>query len=340
MIHGLLRAPELAGIPANPPSGQTKLFFTSTGQLIGIDQSGAQDIIYPQQGALVVDFLTSGTGSWVKPPGTTHMEVFAVGGGAGGSAGGQNPGAATAAGGGGGGCAAINHQSYAASIFAASVPYTVGTGGLGAIQAAAPGTVAGGVSGASGTSTFFGQATSIGATTDLIMIAQKGGNQTGNSYFTALYSIFFNSYDLGIGSVGGDGGNPAAGEPGVYPGSHSGYDYYPYPVTGGGGGGGGAINSAGVTFNGGAGGITWAMGDGLVDAPVGGSGGGDGANGYSVAMVGAGGGGGAANTTLKGGKGGDGALFGGGGGGGGASRYQGGNGGNGGSGVLIILARR
>lgn len=337
LISALLRMPELAEIPAVPPSGHTKLLFTADGKLLSLDQSGSQRQVFPVQAGLVVDVFNAGTGlqTWTKPTGCTHVEALLIAGGGGGSSGVSYPGWVSGTTGAIGGCGGnpgcVVQRSWPAALLPATVAMFVGVGGKGHLGLASPPAAAtGGGAGGSGVATIFGyDAGAISTNTFAIAGAGTGGT----NYYTPGQLTY-----PGLGSPAG-GSNPT-GAPGTQPLSPAGS--MPYLITGGGGGGGGNVNSTGVPQNGGNGGFVWPWGENGARAAPGGSGGGDGEPGASTPwLVGMGGGGGAANLDgVRGGRGGDGGFFGGGGGGGGGSTYWGGPGGDGADGLMIVLSRR
>lgn len=347
----------------------------------------ASFILYPNECRLLLcdgsNFFTTiieagfqiytGSGTWTKPPGITHLTVIARG--AGGGGGGARGGAAASErnGGAGGGGGALAWATIPAGNLGTTEAVTIGAGGTVGTGGSAANGVAGGVG---GTTTFGTTATFVsapggggGAGGDNANGAGGGGSggtgaagaagvtgtaagAAGGVAGVAFSGSSSDSYNSFVGYTGGDGGDSAAGTTnqgkprvmtgsggsGSHNGGGAGSDGIGSEWGGGGGGSGGGVTTGNAESVGGAGGKNTAItnGGGGTAGAVNGGAGGAGTSGAAI-RGGAGGGGGGSQDSGTGGAGGSGGIGGGGGGGGGAGTTVGGAGGIGGAGSVWLF---
>ena len=319
------------------------------GFLRACDASGTFLLRNATRAAANVQVFTA-NGTWTKPSGVNIVQLYMIGGGAGGGSGRQGAAVTNRSGGsGGGGGAVISFATIPASVFAASEPIVVGSGGNGG---AAMATIdSNGSNGAAGGLSTF----SSGAT-----LVRAGGGNAGLGGTTGSTA----GGTGGIGDCGVEGSSAptnAAGGAGqttngaVATGASGGIYHN---ATGGGGGGG--LDASNTARNGGSSRLTSTSLIGL--GYVGGTPGLGGTNAAatpgsfqaiaspldgvgSLSFLatphgGSGGGGGGTSAAGVGGNGAAGGYYGGGGGGGGASLNgtASGAGGNGGPGLVVVVS--
>lgn len=265
---------------------------------------------FPLGAARIETTVLTADGGWTPPAWARWVEARAIGAGGGGGAGAQGSAGTVRHGGGGGGAGGLNRALWPASILAAAVTVTVGTGGAGGASAGAAG-MSGGDS-----------VVSLGGAP--ILTARGGAGGDGSS---------------GAGGAGGQGeGSGASG--GASATATAGGAGQSTAAGPGGGGAGGGLDAADAARNGGGGGSGAALG-----VTAGGGSGGSGAAGGAGSASpltdlsrGGGGGGGGGASTGTGHAGGNGGGRGAGGGGGGAGASGFGAGGAGSGGVVILTA--
>ncbi len=259
-------------------------------------------------------------GTWTKPPGAVHVEVFAIGQGGGGGAGGRGPAGNIRRGGGGGGSGAVSRVLLFADDLGATESVTIGSSANGGTAQTADSSD--GSNGSPGTGTSFGNwvyapGGNAGVGGGFNNTGGTGGTAVGtNSHFQQSGAA--GATASGTGGAGGNGSNVTIASP-----------------TGGGSGAG--ITSGNATSAGGFGG---GMTQGILTVTTSGPAAtvsGSGNSWVFGTTVGYGGGGGSSNGTKTGGNGGP---YGGGGGGGAASLNgsDSGAGGNGGGGVCVVVS--
>lgn len=317
------------------------------GFLRACDASGTFLLRNATRAAADVQVFTA-NGTWTKPSGVNIVQLYMIGGGAGGGSGRQGAaGTARSGGSGGGGGAVISFATIPASVFAASEPIVVGSGGNGG---AAMATIdSNGSNGAAGGLSTF----SSGAT-----LVRAGGGNAGLGGTTASTT----GGTGGVGDCGIEGTsapNNAAGgagqttNGGVALGLNGGIYHN---ATGGGGGGG--LDANNTARNGGSSRLTATslIGLGYVGGTplLGGTSTATPGSYWATSALagvgslsflatphgGSGGGGGGTSAAGVGGNGAAGGYYGGGGGGGGASLNgtASGAGGNGGPGLVVVVS--
>lgn len=259
----------------------------------------------------VAVFVSSGT--WTKPTGARTVDVQLFGGGGGGGSGCAFA-TGVAGGGGGGGGAARSQVLLDANLLGATVPVTVGAGGVAGIAVVGTGN---GFNATAGGDSFFG--TSAAAS---LAFAQGGNGGLGGTAAGTSAGGVAGTIGVSPGSGGGSGSTTTTSASGAGSGRSA---------TGGGGGGG--ISSTGTLMGIGQPGIPWVT----YGQPGSLGGGGNGASVPSgLPLSGQGGAGGTGSTTNVGLPGGNGGQYGAGGGGGGAGRTGGGAGGAGAQGIVVV----
>jgi len=306
-------------IPAPPNSTSQYLRGDATFSAIQSAAGGTLGII-PSTDVQI--FTTTGAFTWTKPTvGTPQwVEIACQGAGLGGGSGGYAA-AATAVGGGGGASGGSwSTVKVPASVLGATVPGSVGAGGLGGTAVTTSGNAGnnGAAYSAATNDSWFGTNSVTGSN-----ICQARGGNPGNG---------------GPLSTSGGAGGATTGAPGLFSGAAggagsangaaattgAGQAIAATSGAGGGGGGGGGFSTGNVEVAGAAGSAypAWvnnALGKGAAGAVHAAGGAGGNAPSSSYLPGGGGGGGGASNTAATaGGQGGAGGLYGGGGGGGGA----------------------
>jgi hypothetical protein len=293
----------------------------------------------------VVRQLTT-SGTWTKPTGLTHLEVFCIGAGGAGASGSKAAAGAISRGGSGGGAASMAWGSFLASELSATEDYVVGAGGVGGAAVTANNTT--GESGTAGGDTYFS-----GTDFASSKVYAEGGNGATNDVPGANRLSTRLKPNSGTPGLAG-GTSSATGSAGS--GATSQNTTINWFRAGGAGSGGGVNTSDSASASGSgsqyynkSGTLSSNNGVGANTEGIDGQAGymnrfpfnlGDGH--YSDITIGYGtpGGGGGASVTGNAWRGGDGGNYGGAGGGGGAARDDVGNsgrGGNGGDGVIILI---
>lgn len=324
--------------------------ITAQASTFNVTDTATLDLTRTGSGTVVDPFIISGTvvgtadvqvfsasGTWTRPTGKLHTQVYAWGGGGGGGGGSRGAVGSNRGGGGGGGAGALVIQDFKTSDLTATVAVTIGAAGTAGAAATTNGT-AGGDGGVGGSTLFAAFLTCLGG--------NPGSGGKINTVLPTLLGVF------GVGTqpalvITTDAGLTVArgGAGGIL---YNGIGYSTTPIAGSdgarygsGGGGGGGVSTSESQFGGAAGGPIPTLNlTGGAGAAAAGNGGNGNTRTGTILVPGTGGGGGGSRAT--GGVGGTGGTGGrsAGGGGGGASTdgNNSGAGGVGGAGFLIAVS--